>query len=227
MSQPLSSTPLVSAATTRSRTLVLTSLLVAVSFSAPNCVTSFVPSTASNAYTRREATGRILGGGSVPLEAVGGDDNEPELILGSGGGVGGVESSDYLSEYQAASAKRNEEAKRKLMEATAREEEEARARAKAREEGEGAVPQERNYGPGDLSPLPSVLTNDETSWEASLTDDDSGVMGGAVTGESGGEGGSGGEDGPGLYVPGDEDDGPGLYIPTESGDGDGDGPILL
>jgi hypothetical protein len=190
-------------------------------------VTSFVPSTASNAYTRREATGLILGGGIVPLEAVGGDDNEPELILGAGSGVGGGESSDYLSDYQAASAKRNEEAKRKLMEATAREEEEARARAKAREEVEGAGQHESNYGPRDLSTLPSVLTNDESSWEASLTDDDSGLIGGAIAGASGGEGGGGGEDGPGLYVPGDEDDGPALYIPTESGDGDGDGPILL
>ena len=206
--------------TPTSRKLMVASLLAVVSVLAP-FVTSFAPSSA-NSNARQEATGWIGAGSVTPLAVTGGDDNEPELILG----IGGDEPSDFLSDYQTASAKRNEEAKRKLLEAVAREEEEAKARAKAREAGENIGPNENNYGPGDLSALPSVLTNDE-SWEASLTDDDSGVMGGAVAGASGVEGGGDGEDRPALYVPGNEGDVPSLYIPTEGSDGDGDGPLLL
>ena len=163
----------------------------------------------------------------------GGGDEEPKLILDGGGGVPGGGAAgggaadgpvDYLADYRAASAKRNEEAKRKLMEQVAREEEEARAREKAREEGnKDDGPNEANYGPGDLSTLPTVLTNDD-SWEASLGDDDSGLM---VAGGGGGEGGGDADDGPGLYVPGEGDGNtPELFIPNE-GDGDGDSPIIL
>ena len=147
-----------------------------------------------------------------------GDDGEPELILGGGAGAAGGPT-DYLSDFRAASAKRNEEAKKKLLEEAAREEEEARARQKAREEGTDDGPNESNYGPGDLSSLPTILTSD-ASWEASLGDTDDGVMGV--------EGGKDDDDeGPGLYVPGaDDGDSPQLFIPSE-GDGDGDSPIIL
>ena len=158
------------------------------------------------------------------VSAEGGGDEEPKLILDGGGGAPGAASDgpvDYLADYRAASAKRNEEAKQKLLEQVAREEEEARAREKAREEGnKDEGPNEANYGPGDLSTLPTVLTNDD-SWEASLGDDDSGLM------VADGEGGGDADDGPGLYVPGEGDgDTPELFIPTE-GDGDGDSPIIL
>ena len=160
------------------------------------------------------------------VSAEGGGDEEPKLILdGGGAGVPGGGAADgpvdYLADYRAASDKRNEEAKQKLMEQVAREEEEARAREKAREEGnKDGGPNEANYGPGDLSTLPTVLTNDD-SWEASLGDDDSGLM------VAGGEGGGDADDGPGLYVPGEGDgDTPELFIPAES-DGDGDSPIIL
>lgn len=151
-----------------------------------------------------------------------GGDGEPELILGGGAGVpggGAAGPTDYLSDFRAASAKRNEEAKKKLLEEAAREEEEARARQKAREEGTDDGPNETNYGPGDLSALPTILTSD-ASWEASLGDTDDGVMGV--------EGGKDDDDeGPGLYVPGaDDGDSPQLFIPSE-GDGDGDSPIIL
>lgn len=151
-----------------------------------------------------------------------GDDGEPELILGGGAGVPGGGAAggptDYLSDFRAASAKRNEEAKKKLLEEAAREEEEARARQKAREEGTDDGPNETNYGPGDLSSLPTILTSD-ASWEASLGDTDDGVMGI--------EGGKDDDEGPGLYVPGaDDGDSPQLFIPSE-GDGDGDSPIIL
>ena len=150
-----------------------------------------------------------------------GDDGEPELILGGGAGVPGAAGgpTDYLSDFRAASAKRNEEAKKKLLEEAAREEEEARARQKAREEGTDDGPNETNYGPGDLSSLPTILTSD-ASWEASLGDTDDGVMGV--------EGGKDDDDeGPGLYVPGaDDGDSPQLFIPSEA-DGDGDSPIIL
>ena len=150
-----------------------------------------------------------------------GDDGEPELILGGGAGVPGAAGgpTDYLSDFRAASAKRNEEAKKKLLEEAAREEEEARARQKAREEGTDDGPNESNYGPGDLSSLPTILTSD-ASWEASLGDTDDGVMGV--------EGGKDDDDeGPGLYVPGaDDGDSPQLFIPSEA-DGDGDSPIIL
>ena len=166
---------------------------------------------------------------SIPVvsraAAEGGGDEEPKLILdgGGGGAPGGAGGGpvDYLADYRAASDKRNEEAKQKLLEQVAREEEEARAREKAREEGNNDEgPNEANYGPGDLSTLPTVLTNDD-SWEASLSDDDSGLM------VAGGEGGGDADDGPGLYVPGEgEGNSPELFIPTE-GDGDGDSPIIL
>ena len=152
-----------------------------------------------------------------------GGDGEPELILGGGAGVPGGGAAggptDYLSDFRAASAKRNEEAKKKLLEEAAREEEEARARQKAREEGTDDGPNESNYGPGDLSSLPTILTSD-ASWEASLGDTDDGVMGV--------EGGKDDDDeGPGLYVPGaDDGDSPQLFIPSEA-DGDGDSPIIL
>ena len=157
------------------------------------------------------------------VSAEGGGDEEPKLILdgGGGGAPGGAGGGpvDYLADYRAASDKRNEEAKQKLLEQVAREEEEARAREKAREEGnKDEGPNEANYGPGDLSTLPTVLTNDD-SWEASLGEDDSGLM---VAG-----GGGDADDGPGLYVPGEgEGNSPELFIPTE-GDGDGDSPIIL
>ena len=159
------------------------------------------------------------------VSAEGGGDEEPKLILdgGGGGAPGGAGGGpvDYLADYRAASDKRNEEAKQKLLEQVAREEEEARAREKAREEGnKDEGPNEANYGPGDLSTLPTVLTNDD-SWEASLGEDDSGLM------VAGGEGGGDADDGPGLYVPGEgEGNSPELFIPTE-GDGDGDSPIIL
>ena len=166
---------------------------------------------------------------SIPVvsraAAEGGGDEEPKLILDGGGagapGGAGGGPVDYLADYRAASDKRNEEAKQKLLEQVAREEEEARAREKAREEGnKDEGPNEANYGPGDLSTLPTVLTNDD-SWEASLSDDDSGLM------VAGGEGGGDADDGPGLYVPGEgEGNSPELFIPTE-GDGDGDSPIIL
>lgn len=154
------------------------------------------------------------------------DGDEPELILGGGVPDGSDPSAngpaDYLSEFKAASAKRNEEAKRLLLEEEAREEEEARARQKAREEGSDG-PNEANYGPGDdLSSLPTILTNDD-SWEASLGDDDSGLMVDGATSDEGND-----EDGPSLYVPGvNEGEENTLFIPTEGGDGDGDSPILF
>ena len=159
-----------------------------------------------------------------------GGDGEPALILGGGAGVPGGGAAggptDYLSDFRAASAKRNEEAKKKLLEEAAREEEEAKARQKAREEGADSGPNESNYGPGDLSALPTILTSDD-SWEASLGDDDSGLMvAGGDGSDAGGEGDA--DDGPGLYVPGrDDGDSPQLFIPSDDENGGGDSPIIL